>query len=484
MEFIDQLIAGIAPDYAVRRLKARAAVKAHYEASRPTRTRKNQSDNNSANNLVGASAEILRGQGRHLEQNHDLAKGALRELTNKTVGAKGIQVESLARTPDGKIAADFTARINDLWKEWCLVCDVSGELSFSQVQRLLVNSKYRDGEAFNRLIQGNAPGLRHNTAVNLSLNPFESDFVPFVSDTSNNLIQGIKRNAWGRATAYLVLKGHPSESFSTDYREIFANVMCHSRTIERLGQSRGVSVFASVVNRLNDLKDYEDSERVAARISAAMAAYVKKGTPDMYDEDAADEDRAIGIESGMVFDGLLPGEDVGTIESNRPSQLLQPFRDSMLKAVAVGTGAGYSPISNDYNGTYSAQRQQLVDNWINYEVLQDEFIVEVIRPTFRRFVQMCVSSGLVSTRALNPDTIYDADYRGPVMPWIDPLKEANAHKVRLAAGLISPQKVMRQAGENPQEVIDQMKAYIDMLEKADLARPEYLQANETQQAGE
>lgn len=480
MEFIDQLIASIAPSYAVRRLKAKALVQAHYEAARPTRTRKNPADNSSGNSLVGASATTLRGQARHLEQNHDLAKGALRELTNKTVGAKGIQVESLARTPAGEIATDFTQRINDLWKEWCLVCDVTGELSFSQIQRLLANSKYRDGEAFNRLVQGNAPGLRHNMAVALSLNPYESDFVPFIDDPANGIYQGIKRNAWGRATAYCVLKEHPSESFSMDYREIFASSICHARTIERIGQKRGVSVFASVFNRLNDLKDYEDSERVAARISAAMAAYIKKGTPDMYDDATDDEDRGIAIERGMVFDGLLPGEDIGTIESNRPSALLQPFRDSMLKAVSVGTGAGYSPISNDYNGTYSAQRQQLVDNWINYEVLQDEFIAEVIRPTFRRFVQMCVTSGLVSTRGINPDTIYDADYRGPVMPWIDPLKEANAHKVRLAAGLISPQKVMRQAGENPQEVIDQMKAYIDMLEKADLQKPEYLQ--ETEQA--
>jgi len=60
------------------------------------------------------------------------------------------------------------------------------------------------------------------------------------------------------------------------------------------------------------------------------------------------------------------------------------------------------------------------------------------------------------------------------MPWIDPKKEADAHITRLAAGLTSPQKMMRTAGENPQEVVDQVKAYTEMLEKADLPKPEYL----------
>ncbi|MDR9499964.1 MAG: phage portal protein, partial [Hydrogenovibrio sp.] len=212
-----------------------------------------------------------------------------------------------------------------------------------------------------------------------------------------------------------------------------------------------------------------------ARISASMAAFIKKGNPDLYDDDADSEEREINIQSGMVYDGLMPGEDVGTIESNRPSQLLQPFRDSMLKAISTGTGAGYSPVSNDYSGTYSSQRQQLIDNWINYEVLQDAFIAEVIRPTYRRFVQMAVNARLVKTTGVDMATIYDADYRGPVMPWIDPKKEADAHKLRLAIGMTSPQKVMRNSGENPQEVVDQTKAYVEMLEAADLPKPEYLQ---------
>jgi lambda family phage portal protein len=481
MEFIDTLIAGIAPTFAVRRLQAKASVKAYYEASRPSRTRKNAADNNSGNVVAGQSSEVLRGQARHLEQNHDLARGALRELTNKTVGAKGVQVESLARTESGELAGDFAKKINDLWKEWCIKCDTTGEFSFAQAQRMLANSKYRDGEAFSRLLQGNVPDLDHNTDVPLSIQMIEADLVPFITDPSKRLYQGIRCNQWGRPIEYNVLAHHPSESYSNEVFCIASKNMNPLKSTDRIGQRRGVSIFASVINRLNDLKDYEDAERVAAKISASMAAFIKKGTPDLYDDDS-EEDRSLDIQNGMVFDGLEPGEDIGTIQSNRPSQLLQGFRDSMLKAVSTGTGAGYSPISNDYSGTYSSQRQQLVDNWISYEVLQQEFIDEIIRPTYRRFVQMVIANKMVSLKGVDRATIFDADYRAPVMPWIDPKKEADAHVTRLAAGLVSPQKIMRQAGESPQEVIDQMKAYVDMLNAADLQKPEYLQPTDQSQA--
>ena len=442
--------------------------KAAYEASKGSRTRRNIGDNSSADMLTYASSEILRGQARHLEQNLDLARGVLRELTNKTIGAKGIQVESLVRDKNGNIDADTAKLINEHWQKWCERCDVTGEFSYPQLQRLIVASKYRDGESFQRLVAGRITGLTHNTQVPFSVQAFEADFVPFIEEKEKRIFQGIQRDDWGRAANYAVLKQHPSESFSQTYSLIRSANICHAKNIERLGQSRGVSVFASVLNRFNDLKDYEDSEQVAARISASMAAYVKRGIGN---EETGEE---FTISGTKVYDGLAPGDEVGTIESNRPSQLLQGFRDSMLKAISTGTGAGYSPISNDYSGTYSSQRQQLVDNWINYEVLQNEIIASVIKPTFRAFVQMLQTSGMIKNSKVDITTIFDADYRGPVMPWIDPKKEADAHLIRLSAQLTSPQKVMRNTGENPQEVSDQIKAYLDMLNNHGLQPPEYL----------
>jgi lambda family phage portal protein len=170
-----------------------------------------------------------------------------------------------------------------------------------------------------------------------------------------------------------------------------------------------------------------------------------------------------------VFDNLAPGEDVGTLQSNRPSALLQPFRDSMLKAIASGSSSGYSTISKNYDGTYSAQRQELVEQWVNYAALSDEFISGFVAPVVRRFIRMAVMSGAVKVPAsVDRDTLFDVDYLTPAMPWIDPAKEAKGHAENLRLHITSPQKIIRSRGDNPDEVLDQIEQWEKKLREREI----------------
>ncbi|MDE8035881.1 phage portal protein, partial [Actinobacillus equuli subsp. equuli] len=76
-----------------------------------------------------------------------------------------------------------------------------------------------------------------------------------------------------------------------------------------------VSTLHSVLIRLADLKDYEESERVAARIAAALTMYIKKGDPAIYDAEEyasnTESNRYFDIAPGQVVDDLKPGEDIG-----------------------------------------------------------------------------------------------------------------------------------------------------------------------------
>ncbi|MGV8691689.1 phage portal protein, partial [Pseudomonas aeruginosa] len=141
---------------------------------------------------------------------------------------------------------------------------------------------------------------------------------------------------------------------------------------KRIGQNRGVPMLHAVLIRLADLKAYEASERVAARISAALAMYIKKGNPDSHSVEPGKDrkNRTIPIAPGMVFDDLEPGEDVGMIESNRPNPFLEGFRNGQLRMIGAGTRSTYSSVSRAYDGTYSAQRQELVEGWLGYDLLQ------------------------------------------------------------------------------------------------------------------
>jgi capsid protein len=60
-------------------------------------------------------------------------------------------------------------------------------------------------------------------------------------------------------------------------------------------------------------------------------------------------------------------------------------------------------------------------------------------------------------RNIDMDTLLDADFRGPTMPWIDPLKEIHAEEKAVQAGFKSRSQVIRERGSNPATVNEQIK---------------------------
>lgn len=469
MRWIDQAIAGIAPRYAIRRVNARLAVKAYYEAAKSTRLRKKRTDKRSPDATVQPAAEALRVQARHLEQNYDVARGALDILVANTVGT-GIRPEPQIRTVGGDLATDLNMALLALWRDWIKTPEVTRDFDYYGAQRIVARSMFRDGEAFSQVLTGNIRSLDHGTRVPLSLELMEADMVPLAyDDQSKTIVQGVQKNTWGQPRNYFVYKDHPGGnqvSLRQDLKRIPAERMIHVKLVDRIRQTRGISVFASVIGRFDDIKEIDETERVAARVAAAMTGYIKKGMPDMYiqpgtgnDPNATqDEYRELEFHPGMIFDDLQQGEDIGTIQANRPNNALIPFRDSQLRSGAAGIGVGASSLSKNYNGTYSAQRQELVEQYGHYAILSGYFAQRFAHPVWESFVSMALASGQLEVSAdIDPDTLYDADHSRPVMPWVDPVKEMNAIEKELKLGIASRSGVIRRRGGNPDEIRKQVE---------------------------
>jgi lambda family phage portal protein len=469
MNWLDSVIASISPERAVRRLQARRVLAA-YEAAKPTTLRKQSRDAGSGDRWVAQAGPNLRNQARFLDANHDLAKGVLNALVNNTVGANGIGIEPQPRTFGGEIHDDLADALLKYWKEWCKNPECTGIEDWPGAQRLLARSWFRDGEVFTKDLTGNVPFLDHATQVRFTLEMLEADMLPLIfDDPAKNIVQGIQRNAWGRATQYHFYRNHPGDInvFSSRGLEVIpvsADRINHLRTRERISQMRGVSVFAAVMTRLDDIKDYEESERIAAKIAASMAAFIKKGQPDMYEPNADGTPRSLRFQPGMVFDDLMAGEEIGMIDTNRPNPQLIEYRKGQLRAVASGTGANYSTIARDYDGSYSSQRQELVEGWANYQVLTAEFIKALAQPVWETFVQMAVADGLVKVPAdIDPITLDDALFIGPSMPWIDPLKEVKGNSEGERNAYIAGPEIIRRRGGNPRDVLEQEARWRRML---------------------
>lgn len=456
---IDRIIEPFSPGAVVSRLAAREAIRA-YEAARPSRTHKAKGEPHSADLAMQLAGKTLREQARYLDENHDLVTGLFDRLEERVVGGAGIGVEPIPLTLAGDVHLEFAAQIKAGWSEWSLRPEASGELTRPQMERLVCRTWLRDGEALAQKLRGRIANYTHLTRIPFALELLEPDYLPFdYNDLTKGIQQGIERDAWRRVRAYHLYKEHPGNMQgywldSSNTKRVEADRVIHIAHRKRIGQSRGVPLLHAVLIRLAEIKDYEESERVAARISAALAMYIKKGSPDQYAIGGGGaEKRSFPIAPGIVIDDLLPGEELGMIESNRPNPFLEGFRNGQLRAVAAGTRGSASTIMRSYDGTYSAQRQELVEAQLGYDLLQHEFIDYWCRPVYREWLRVAIAAGeIVVPDDVDPRTLYGAVYQGPVMPWIDPKKEADAWELLVKAGFADEAEVARARGRNPQEL--------------------------------
>lgn len=460
MNWLTKIIAPIAPGWALARARSAHALKAFHEVAEPSRLRKARNDKGSANAQTQRSAEKLRTLARHMEENLDIATGALDVLVANIVG-RGIRPEPQVKNKDGTLATEVNDQLLKLFEDWRFKPEVTQSHDYFEVQRLAARSWLRDGEMLSQLLIGPVPQLEHGTKVPFSLELLESDYLPFsLNDDAKGIVQGIEVNSWRRPRAYWLYKGHPGDAgtVSAETKRVEANRIVHLKFVRRIHQLRGITVFASVLGRLDDIKEIDESERIAARVAAAMAAFIKKGTPDDYaaSDYNADDVRTMEFAPGMVFDDLRPGEDIGTINPNRPNNALIPFRDAQLRSGAAGLGTTYSSLSRNYNGTYSAQRQELVEGHSHYATLAGTFVHQFCEPVWWAFVDAAIAANLIKPGSVDMETIYDATHATPPMPWIDPVKEITANEMAEKRLYKSRSQIIREAGRNPTQTLQEI----------------------------
>lgn len=473
LNWIDRAVATLWPERGVARLRSRLVL-AHYEAAKPSRQRKFRSTSGEPNQAPGMAAVPLRNQVRYLERNHDITRGAISVLVNNTVGPQGVGVEFQPRRMDGSIHEQYAADLAEAWRDFSARPEVTWQHSMPGMQRLMARTLYRDGEVLGQHIEGPVATLNHGTRVPYSVEMLEPDLLPIdLDDEARRIRQGIERNEWGRPVAYHVYKSHPEDGrqmiiSSRDTKRVSAERMLHAALRDRIGQLRGVSAFASVIGRVEDLKDYEESERVAAKVAAMITGYVKRNAgPEGFDpagletdEDGRLKPREMRLSAGTIIDSLAVGEEIGLLDPNRPNPNLVTFRDGQLRAFAAGIGASFSSIARNYDGTYSAQRQELVEQWVNYMVLTDLFTSSIVAPIVERFRRVADMAGVVPVpRDVKPGTENDVLFVAPQMPWIDPVREVTAWLMAVQAGFASEYEVLRRQGKNPNNVLEQVAAW-------------------------
>ena len=117
MNWLTKAIASISPGWALNRERASHALKAFYEVGESSRLRKSRTDKGSANAQNLRSATKLRILARHMEENLDIANGALDVLVANTVG-RGIRPEPQVRDKGGQPLKEVNDQLLKLFEDW------------------------------------------------------------------------------------------------------------------------------------------------------------------------------------------------------------------------------------------------------------------------------------------------------------------------------------------------------------------------------
>jgi len=165
------------------------------------------------------------------------------------------------------------------------------------------------------------------------------------------------------------------------------------------------------------------------------------------------------------------------MQSNRPSGLLGDFRDAMLKMVSSGTGAGYSSISKNYDGSYVSRRQEQVEQSAVYAMLIEEFNSGWTRPVWDKFMQALLLTDIDLTGA-DMNTLYDVHFQNPITPWLDPKKNAEENEILNRLKVKSRSKIVREQGENPDDVFDTIQQENEVLGDAGQNMVQYTEQSE------
>jgi lambda family phage portal protein len=432
--------------------------------------------NTSADSEVYGSAQKLRDRARQLCRDNDYARQALRAIEGNVIG-QGIPFQSQVRMQrGGRLDTGINDAIELAWREWSQAryCHTGGKLSFADIERLAIRACAESGEVFVRMVRQSFGG----GAIPLALEVLEADLLDDGlngrSQQGNEIRMGVEVDGWGRPIAYHFLAYHPgdyqfsNQQISTQrHKRIPAEEIIHLYRAERPGQTRGVTWFASAIQRLHHLAGYEQAEVVRARASSALMGFITSPEGELIGDDVMDGERVSNFEPG-VFKYLNPGESVTVPSLDSPDGQFEPFLRAMLRAMAAGIGCSYETISRDFSQTnYSSSRLSLLEDRDHWRILQSWMIENFHRRIFSEWLDLAVLSNALSLPGyeLAPERFKAARWMPRGWAWVDPAKEVQAYKEAVRCGFKTLGEVVAEQGGDLDELLLARQAELAMLDQ-------------------
>lgn len=516
MNVLDRIIGAISPGWGARRMASRMAVgqmTKMLDAGKHDRTSPHIAPNTSGE--IRDQAELIRARDRawRMYFNDSNARKFVDQTVAHVVGC-GQKPQSKATKPNGEPDASFRQAANDLFRlvsANLLYNPTTGapSMPFGVVQAMVMKEVAICGEVAIRkryLSRDRAvkEGRVLPIAIELITTEHFLDSVPNLprSVTKGNYIfRGIEFDPQGNRVAYHIRKMHPSDprtlAWNTEIERVPASEILHVFRPQRPESIRGVTWMSSLIQRLQQIRDYEETELIAATVSACVAMAITRPSgstlPSLQNPTNertvdADGNPITRMQPGMFLD-LRPGQQVTGFNPQRPNTSADAFIGTLMRGASLGMpGIKSSTVTADYrNSSFSSERSAENDAWREIEIVQEWFAAWFCQPIWEFVIETGLTEGWFREvldgrsfrleRAIaDKQRVMSCEWMGPVPKSINPADDERASQLAIQIGTSSLPIECAARGLDWEQVMEDQKRVADKRKELGIADPDALAA--------
>ena len=442
---------------------------------------------------INTHLDILRSRASDQAINTPIGSAAIATTTQYTVGA-GLRVfpkvkyRMLDIEPDEaeewnkKAAMEF-----DLWASSKL-CDIRKRNNFYDLQEILYKAYMTDGDSFALFRRGYDEHMPYTLRLqaiegNRVSNPMGQDYYGVTGPLSvemiapngvNKIVNGVEVNRDGAVEAYWISNKVPFDpveiNMAAKWTRIEAfgqlvgqpNVLhiCHD---ERPEQYRGVPYLAPVLTALKQVSRYAEAELVAAIMRSFFTLFfTSTGNSSVagdisgvlgastYDGQGADSQEPVVNASEYhlgpgTINALPKNIDVKSIGAGGGQATFDSFVTQFVKQIAASLNIPYEVLMKSFTSSYSASRAALLQAWEQFKLRRSWFTRDFCQPVYEMWLVEAVATGRLEAPGFFSDPAIrfaycNAEWYGPSMSILDPIKDVNGAALRIQYGLSTPER--------------------------------------------
>ncbi len=381
-------------------------------------------------------------------------------------------------------AADWARRVErrfELWASTPIECDASGKADLHKLARSALRQWFATGEYLQWMRFIRRPQSETGTKIHL---------VPShrLTQESNgvDLFQGVRIDRDGLPRGYRLRLTTPimetGQITEVAARDAGNRPVLHHGFDGDVGQMRGISVFAPVLQVLRQYDQLSNATLTAALLQSIFSATVTSPSPTAdilgaFEDDGGKDDEFTGwmtaragwydrtkIDLGGMgrLAHLFPGEKLEFNRSETPNANYEPFARFLLREIAACGGFTAEDMTGDYIGaTYSSIRMSTTTNWPIQLWRRRHVAAPFYQTAFECWLEEDIERGLtpfpggLAAFVANRAAATRGDWRGPAKPQADDMKFAGATKILRDLGVMSDETICAEMGRDWEDVYEQ-----------------------------